>query len=112
MQGLDLVKDSDSYSALLKELNDSFPNYVPLLSANLKKLDSLKGQDRTENLSEIIKTANQVQNLIDQEKLAIFLARKTPAEGKGDAYSCYLKQPHAVAKACEAISNGPNILGL
>lgn len=83
MQGLDPIKDSDSYRSLFKELNEAFPNHVPLLSANLKKMDALEGTERTEKLPEIIKAAIQVQNQINQEQLAIFLARKTPAEGKG-----------------------------
>ncbi|GMH33052.1 hypothetical protein BSKO_00886 [Bryopsis sp. KO-2023] len=82
LEGLKVIEDEEAYSALLAELKKDFPNHIPLLSAALKKLDTLKEEDRKGRLSDIVKAADEVVSAIDQTELAVFLARKTPEEGK------------------------------
>lgn len=94
LQGLSPVTDEAAYSALLAELKTDFPSHIPLMSAALKKLNTLGEDDRKDKLQNIVDAADEVISIIDQTKLAVYLARKTPEEGKGTSYPNILVDIH------------------
>jgi tripeptidyl-peptidase-2 len=68
-------KEKGEFKKLYDELEKEYPNYIPLLSANLKYLDAQKPRDDNQ-LSQIVAAADKILAEISEDELALHFGKK------------------------------------
>jgi tripeptidyl-peptidase-2 len=95
-----LSDDDEEYDALYKSLLAEYPDHLPILLEELKRADKMlsssKEEGRSSFESRLMDVCDKILSLIDQSKLAIFVAKKNLPEEDPDTEK--LKQDMKIQK--------------